>query len=184
MGTGMLIREIAAWGVGLSAALLWLPTSAQAQLEGSYLGTSVDGGLPALLEGSAPTPLNVLQEASQLSGTESLEYQGRLDFADSAFSLRGSLHLDEKATTLTPSVTYDMAIMERANIYFGGGYTFVNGQPQGAEAGDKNGFVLSAGAEAELLPGTVIYGNTQYGINTRSDGERPMTFQLGIGRSL
>jgi len=184
MGTGMLIRDIAAWGVGLSVTLLLLPASAQAQLEGSYLGTSINDGLPSMLENSAPTPLNVLQEASQLSETESLEYQGRLDLEDSAFSLRGSLYLDDKATTLIPTLTYDMAILERANLYFGGGYALVNGQPQGSEIGDKSGFVLSAGAEAELLPGTVIYGNTQYGINTRSDGERPMTFQLGIGRSL
>ena len=74
--------------------------------------------------------------------------------------------------------------MERVNVYFGGGYAIANGQAQGTEMGDQNGFVLSAGAEAEVLPGTIIYGNTQYGINTQSDGERPMTFQLGMGRSL
>ena len=180
----MLVRAIAPWGIGLAASFLLLPNAVQAQLEGSYLGVSVEEGLPSMLGDSVVTPLDVLQGATQLSGTEPLEYQGRLDLEGSAFSFRGSVYLDDETATLIPSVTYDIPVMERANVYFGGGYAIVNGETQGTEIGDQNGFVLSAGAEAELLPGTIIYGNTQYGINTQSDGERPMTFQLGIGRSL
>jgi hypothetical protein len=179
----MLIRRIASWGIGFTGALLLFPTSAHAQLEGSYLGVSIDDNLPAAL-GDSATPLNMLQDASQLTGFEPREYQGRLDFKDSALSLRGNVYLDDEATAIIPSVTYDITVMERANMYLGAGYAIVNGQPEGTEIGDQNGLVLSAGAEAELLPGMIIYGNTQYGVNTRSDGERPMTFQLGIGRSL
>ncbi|NEQ47105.1 MAG: hypothetical protein F6K00_27620 [Leptolyngbya sp. SIOISBB] len=178
------MRAIVPWGIGLSAIFLLFPTAVQAQLEGSYLGTSVEDGLPAMLEHPAATPLDLLPEATQLSGTEPLKYQGRLDLEGSAFSLRGNVYLDDEAAAIIPSVTYDISVMERANVYFGGGYAIINGQAQGTEIGDQNGFVLSAGAEAELLPGTIIYGNTQYGINTQADGERPMTFQLGIGRSL
>ena len=180
----MLIRAIIPWGIGLSATWLLFPTAGQAQLDGSYLGTSVEDGLPAMWENPAANPFDLWQGAAALSDTEPLEFQGRLDLEGSAFSLRGNVYLDDKAAALIPSVTYDISVMERANVYFGGGYAIVNGQAQGTDIGDQNGLVLSAGAEAELLPGTIIYGNTQYGINTQSDGERPMTFQLGIGRSL
>jgi hypothetical protein len=170
--------------MGLSVTLLLSPTAARAQLEGSYLGVSVDEGLPAMLESSAATPLNLLQDAAQLSGSQPVEYQGRLDLQDSALSLRGNVYLNDEAATIIPSLTYDLSVMERANLYLGAGYAIVTGQPQGTDIGDQNGFVLSAGAEAEVLPGMILYGNTQYGINTHSNGGQPMTFQLGIGRPL
>jgi hypothetical protein len=180
----MLIGKTVSWGIGLAAGLLLFSTPAAAQLTGSYLGVSIDDNMPAALSGSGTLPLPVLQDATQLSGSEPIQYQGRLDLENSAFSLRGNVYLDDEAAAIIPSITYDMTVVDGANIYFGAGYAIVNGQAQGTEIGDQNGFVLSAGAEAEVLPGMVIYGNTQYGINTRSDGEQPLTFQLGIGRSL
>lgn len=162
---------------------------ALAQLEGSYLGVAINDrpsqAAAAGLVDTDNTLITDLQTALSLSGTQSRQYQGRLDFQDSALSLRGNLYLEGEAAALVPSVTYDLPVVDgTTNVYVGAGYAIVNGSSAATEIGDQNGWVLSVGAETELLPGTILYGNTQYGVNTSSSGDRPVTVQVGVGRSL
>jgi len=179
-----MMRLLGSVGIVSGAIAGLLSTPVSAQMDGSYLGTSLNtkgaGATAAELVDTGAVMTRLLQGGSSSAG-DAQQYQGRIDFQDAALSLRGNLYVEGDAAAIVPSVTYDFAIREGTNVYLGAGYALVH---EDTEIGDRNGVVLSVGAEAELLPGTIFYGNTQLGVNTNSNGDRPLTFQLGVGRSL
>lgn len=157
-----------------------------AGLTGSYAGAAVsleqvmagggEANLPQALWGAALMP-QVTDEGIPASQ----QYQGRLDLQNSPLSVRGSLYLEDRAAALVPTVTYDLPVHERINIYGGAGYALAAGGR--TPLGDRNGWVLSTGAETELLPGMVVYGNAQVGIGTDSvTRNSPLRLQMGVGR--
>lgn len=167
-------------GAAIAMGLLGLWVSpAAAQLNGSYMGTSLDADT---LSNGPVAPAQLLRDALQGSEGETQRYQARLDFQESPLSLRGTLYRQPGANALVPSLTYDLGVGSGTNVYAGAGYALI--EPGAATAiGDQNGLVLSAGSETELLPGLIIYGDVQWGVNTdATDGSTPLRLQLGIGR--
>ena len=186
------------------APIVAFSQSAQAEpagFDGNYVGVSVNGNLFEDARNSLINPGNVgqriLQEAlrqqglipddrQEESGAAALgqhQYQGRVDLQNSALSLRGTVYLEDGARAILPTLSYDFAVGNDTNVYAGAGYALVDGEGGVTPVGDRSGLVLTAGAEAEALPGLVIYGDAKFGINTDSvRGNSPMRLQLGVGR--
>ncbi|MEM9908319.1 MAG: hypothetical protein AAF921_25185 [Cyanobacteria bacterium P01_D01_bin.44] len=178
-------KRYTAW-VGFSALVMLLSGPAIAQpegLSGSYAGSSlsVDEAVFGGLESTGAPALSDALMGTVLPPEAAQEYQGRLDIENSALSLRGALYVDQETRAVIPSITYDQPVMAGTNVYAGAGYAVV--QSGSTPVGDQNGLVLSAGAETELLPGTVVYGDAKMGIGTDSaTGNSPLRLQLGVGR--
>ncbi|MEO0458494.1 MAG: hypothetical protein AAF152_18200 [Cyanobacteria bacterium P01_A01_bin.114] len=172
--------------LGFSTLVMGLGGPAIAQpdgLSGSYAGSnlSVDEAIFSGLESTETPSLSEALMGVVLTPEVTQQYQGRLDIENSALSLRGALYVDPETRAVIPSVTYDQPVMAGTNVYAGAGYAVV--QSGSTPVGDRNGLVLSAGAETELLPGTVVYGDAKLGVGTDSvTGNSPVRLQLGVGR--
>ncbi|HEY9625493.1 MAG TPA: hypothetical protein V6C78_34555 [Crinalium sp.] len=199
--------RLAKWAIapsllGIFSTLLLAPSAmADPGLEGSYFGVAVDAneanqGLQELLQSGDPNAwlLNqTLGQSASQSGTSSpaantasqltsRQLQGRLDLPNSRISIRGAVDLGEQRRAVTPMFSYDFPVGDRANVYAGAGYTFVEKQGTAALGGDRNGLVLNAGAEAAVGQEFVIYGNVRFRPDTQRalDGS-PLRVQVGIG---
>jgi hypothetical protein len=187
----------------LPVSIAGFATAAIAQppgLQGSYLGVSIDGerapqGFQSFIR-SSNQQLWILDEAigqyrnstatSNRPGSQKEaignQFQGRLDFADSPLSLRGSVFLSNNSTAVLPTLTYDLPIGKTTNIYAGAGYVFVQNPAQLTPLGNQNGVVLTTGIEAAVDKRIVIYGDARLPIsavsNTDNSGVR---FQFGAG---
>lgn len=174
-------------GLGIAAGLTH-NTAALADpagFSGNYAGAAISpeqmtSGLAANLSqtvlGEALLPL-----ATAATAAAAQQYQGRLDLPNSALSVRGSVYLEDRAAALVPTVTYDVPIQDGINLYAGAGYALTAGGR--TPLGDRSGWVLSTGAETEMLPGMVVYGNAQVGIGTDSvTRNSPLRLQVGVGR--
>lgn len=159
-------------------------------LNGSYIGMGVD---PANADTSLRDMMRAGHPALWLVGemlddsdgdTEGTDrhFQGRIDLPNSRFSLRGTVYLGRDNDVIMPNVTYDMPIGGNANIYAGAGYAFVeqNGVP--TPLGDRDGVMVTTGAEAAINRHIVIYGNVGIRPNFETGLESsPVRLQLGIG---
>lgn len=187
--------------VGLASLLLSQSASAQtAGFQGSYVGVSLDDALnsngfsgfmeggslnPQILEGVLRQGLLIPEgKASTTSAPTNQQFQGRLDLENSALSIRGTMYVNNNASAVLPTLTYDLPVSGNTNVYAGAGYALVRSQEGGATPlGDRSGLVLSTGAETEVLPGLVVYGDAKLGVNTDSvRGNSPMRLQIGVGR--
>jgi hypothetical protein len=158
-------------------------------LSGSYAGATLSLDQVLTLEGLQDTLTNSFvspqdaNSAAALGLPSAQHYQGRLDLDNSDLSVRGSLYLNEQSSAIVPSVTYDMPVAPGTNVYAGAGYAVITPNSGTTPLGDRNGLVLSAGAESEVLPGMVVYGNAQMGVGTDSQtGNSPLRWQVGVGR--
>lgn len=158
-------------------------------MEGSYVGVGVDpleaeGDLREVMRSGHPALwlVNEVFEDGEGSPTPDRQFQGRIDLPNSRLSVRGTVLMGEQNRVIMPSLSYDMPIGEDANIYAGAGYAFVNQDGVATPLGDRDGIVITTGAEASINRNIVIYGNV--GIRPdraigSDDGQ--VRFQLGIG---
>ncbi|MEA5466935.1 hypothetical protein [Leptothoe sp. PORK10 BA2] len=164
-----------------------------AGLSGSYAGATLSAdqvmGLQGLQNPLTQTLIQSSGVSSKAPGASALalpaaqQYQGRLDLENSDLSVRGSLYVQGESTAIVPSVTYDIPVQGSTNVYAGAGYALINPDGGATPLGDRNGLVLSAGAESGVLPGIVVYGNAQIGVGTDSQtGNSPLRWQMGVGR--
>ena len=103
-----------------------------------------------------------------------------MDLPDSNLSVRGSVYVNGESSAVLPTLTYDMSVRQGTNVYAGAGMALVNGT---TPIGDRNGLVLNAGAETEVMSGMVLFGDAKVGVNTDSmRGNSPMRLQVGVGR--
>lgn len=181
------------WLVMAVAAALVTPSlhvaPAQAQMDGSYVGVPLDSALApqagsGLGDGNSPAATilqNMLQPSSpSAQGGNALQYQGRMDLPGSNLSVRGSVYANGESSAVLPTLSYDMSVRQGTNVYAGAGVALVNGS---TPIGDRNGLVINAGAESEVLSGLVLFGDAKMGVNTDSArGNSPMRLQVGVGR--
>ncbi|HEY9737168.1 MAG TPA: hypothetical protein V6D06_12830 [Trichocoleus sp.] len=176
----------------MAAATLVVPSlhiaPAHAQMDGSYVGVPLESAIApragsGLVEGNNPAATilqNVLQPGSTTQGSQGLQYQGRMDLPDSNLSVRGSVYVNGESSAVLPTLSYDMSVSQGTNVYAGAGVALVNGS---TPIGDRNGLVLNAGAETEVVQGLVLFGDAKMGVNTVSArGNSPMRLQVGVGR--
>ncbi|MGG6295909.1 hypothetical protein ACQ4M4_16085 [Leptolyngbya sp. AN02str] len=178
----------------VGVALLGNPVLANprsAGMEGSYLGVTLDGnnvdsGLRSLVRtnsaagwlGDQLTPRSNAASSSSPHANER-QIQGRVDLQDSPVSIRGTVVIGNEVEAVLPTVTYDVPVGRAANVFAGAGYAIVRPGEQ-TLLGDRNGLVITAGAETAINRNIVIYGDVRYRpVNT--PGEEPVRAQLGLG---
>lgn len=142
-----------------AVALVSVAPSASAQeveakgLQGSYIGVGVGTGVPSTVKNG------------ELTGT----FTGRINFNESNFSLRPNVVIgaDTGSVGFLGTVTYDAAVAQNTNLYFGLG---------AAAAKDYGSLALQAGAEKALGESVVLFGDVTY---LTEKGEWP--WKVGLG---
>lgn len=178
-------------------SMVGLPAVAEPGFQGSYVGVVVDrdrtvDALPSLL-GAVNQSSLVFDEAlrqyrysrtpapssDQARGNQ---FQGRLDFAKSPLSLRGTVFVGEDATAVLPALSYDLAVGSRTNIYTGVGYAIVNAPELATPLGKESGVVLTTGLETAAGKNLVIFGDAKLNLSDRStNGDPKIRWQFGAG---
>ena len=169
------------------------PHQAIAQgMEGSYLGSPLeDDSVESLLQFFEADQLTQPSEALKLytePATESpIQLQGRLDIPDFPFSVRGTAYSSQDAKAILPTISYDHAVHDDANIYAGVGYVFVEtiGENSDTPLGNQNGVVLTTGIEAKVMDDFILFGDAKLRLDAYSEQmeatKSPVQFQFGIG---
>lgn len=145
------------------------PAAAQlAGMDGSYVGAGVSAGVTS---GDG--------QDAQVGGT----IQGRLNVPNVPLSARGAVLFTDDTSAIVPTLTYDIPISNRANIYAGAGYSFVDSDDlQASPLGNQDSFVLTAGAETEVVPRVVVFGDAKVGFDAFQGSSDPaVALQLGAG---
>jgi hypothetical protein len=93
-----------------------------------------------------------------LNGDFAFGLSGRISFGDAPFSIRATSYFADGISLATGSVTYDLGIANKTNIYAGIG---------GAAATDgtstvSRGLLLQAGAETEIGKNVVLFGDGSF----------------------
>jgi hypothetical protein len=107
---------------------------------------------------------------------------GRAKLGDSSFSARGQVNFSDETSAITPSLTVDIPVARGTNLYFGGGYQFVekNGKP--TPSGNRDGVAVVAGVESEVAKNFLLYGNATVGVNAyQNSSASAVGFGTGIG---
>lgn len=105
--------------------------------------------------------------------------QGRYDIRNAPVSVRGSVLFNDKAAAIQPMVTYDIATSNKSNIYLGGGASILAGNGM-SPLGDKTAFMLTAGAEGEVAPNWVLFGDVRWGISAlENSNAQAISLQTG-----
>jgi len=98
------------------------------------------------------------------------------------FSARGSLLFDGDNVVAIPTVTYDLAVNQRANIYAGLGYSLVGGDNEVTSLGDKNSLVINGGFESDIRDNFLGYTDLKVGTDSfENDEGTAVSVQVGLG---
>jgi len=166
----------------LPLTLLPFPAEADSPgMEGSYVGVTLEGqalgdSARSLVRGTGSGGWLVDQVFGRHPQAER-QFQGRVDLPDFPLSVRGTMVVGEDIRAVMPSLSYDVPLGNRANVFAGAGYAIVRDGEQ-TVVGDRDGLVLTAGAEAALNRSLVIYGD----VRIRPDGAaQPENLRLQFG---
>lgn len=108
--------------------------------------------------------------------------QGRFAVPAAPVSVRGAVLFTGNNSAIVPTVTYDLSLNDRTNVYAGAGYSFVTNSDRTSQLGNKNAPVLTAGVESQVANGVVLYSDVKYGINAyESSGAGAVSLQGGVG---
>jgi len=174
--------------------LLTAPASAEPGLAGSYIGVVIDGENPGsslnslIATGSDVATiieqvLNNRPDGTVNGVTVDRQLQGRLDVPNLPVSVRATAIVGEDVRAVLPTLSYDFPVGSNANLYAGAGYVFVITPGEATPLGDRNGVVLTAGAETSLGEDVVIYGDVRFRPDAQRQSETSQTrVQLGVGR--
>jgi hypothetical protein len=145
------------------------PVTGKEGVRSNYIGATAGGSF------------NTVNEEGENVATGGL--QGRFTTRDIPVSLRGAALFNEKAAALVPEITYDLAVTDNANIYLGGGYSFVTEEDQLTALGNRNAPVVTLGGEMQVRDNVVIFGNGKMGIDAYNniDDENEFAFSVQAG---
>ncbi|MGK7928481.1 MAG: hypothetical protein AB4290_25125 [Spirulina sp.] len=108
--------------------------------------------------------------------------QGRFAIPETPVSVRGAILFSNETSALMPMVSYDIPITQNANVYVGGGYSFVEADGQPTPLGNRDAVVLTVGGEAQFGESIVVYGDTKWGIDAYQNSPADaLSFQGGVG---
>lgn len=108
--------------------------------------------------------------------------QGRVAVPNAPVSVRGAVLFSDETSAIMPIVTYDVPVTNNANVYVGGGYSFVEKDGSPTPLGNRNAPVVTVGAEAQVTQNLVVYGDTKWGIDAYQNSPADaVSFQAGAG---
>lgn len=134
---------------------------------GNYIGAGVSAGV---------TNGGQTGDAATLGGN----IQGRYAIPNTPLSARGAILFSDETSAIMPMLSYDIPVTNRANVYLGAGYSFVekNGKP--TPLGNKDAVVLTTGVETEVTKNIMLYSDAKLGINAYENTTAPaVSFQAG-----
>ncbi|MDB9314767.1 outer membrane beta-barrel protein [Spirulina sp. CS-785/01] len=108
--------------------------------------------------------------------------QGRFAVPNAPVSVRGAVLFSDDNSAIMPMVSYDIPVSSNANLYVGGGYSFVEAEGVATPLGNRDSVVISAGGEVQLGSNIVVYGDGKWGVDAyeNSDGDA-VSLQGGVG---
>ncbi|MEC4802896.1 MAG: hypothetical protein SAJ12_22820 [Jaaginema sp. PMC 1079.18] len=137
-------------------------------MNSSYVGAGVAAGI---------TNGGQNGDAANLGGN----LQGRFAIPNAPVSIRGAVLYSGETSAIMPMVSYDVPITNRANVYVGGGYSFVEDNGEPTPMGNEDAPIVVVGGEAEFGD-FVVYGDGKWGINAYQNSPADsLTMQAGVG---
>lgn len=133
----------------------------------SYIGAGVSAGV---------TNGGQTGDAATFGGN----IQGRYAIPNTPLSARGAILFSDETSAIMPMLSYDVPVTNKANIYLGAGYSFVEANGKPTPLGNKDAVVLTTGIEAEATRNIMLYSDVKLGIDAYENTSVPAaSFQLG-----
>lgn len=117
----------------------------------SYLGAGISTGV---------TNGGQTGDAAKFGGN----IQGRLAIPNTPISARGAILFSNETSAIMPIISYDVPVTNRANVYLGAGYSFVEANGKPTPLGNKDSVVLTTGLETEVTKNIMFYTDAKLGI--------------------
>ena len=133
------------------------------RLPGSYVGAGIS--TQALATNSSVIGANIT---------------GRYKFDDAPVSVRSSVLFSNSGTSIVPTVSYDVPLGDRTNVYLGAGASVKVGGDSSL-TGNQTAFALQPGVEVSLNRNLLLYGNAVIPFNGQTDGSAGTSLQAGVG---
>ena len=130
--------------------------------------------------GASANPFNGGQDgdAAAIGGV----IQGRYAVPKTPVSVRGSVQFTNETSTIIPTITYDQAITNNANVYVGLGYGIHEAEGKPSTFGNKSAPVVTAGVEAEVAKDIVVFSDAKLGIKPyQNSPASSVSVNVGIG---
>lgn len=154
-------------GVAIATSVLTsfsaVASAEEVKLPSSYVGAGVS------LQGLATNPSNI-----------GANLAGRYKFDDVPLSVRSSVLFGNGGTSIVPTVSYDLPVGDRTNVYLGAGASFKVGGNT-SMTGDQTAFALQPGVEVSINKNTLLYSNAVIPFNGQSNGSAGASLQAGVG---
>jgi opacity protein-like surface antigen len=105
---------------------------------------------------------------------------GRYKFDGVPISARSSVLFGNGGTSIVPTVSYDLPVGDRTNLYLGAGAAFKVGG-NSSLIGDQTSFALQPGVEVSLNRRVLLYSNAVIPFNGQTNGSAGTSLQAGVG---
>ncbi len=155
LGTAIATAVMTSFSAIASAEVVRLP--------GSYIGAGIS--------------TQVLATNSSVIGAN---IAGRYKFDDVPVSVRSSVLFSNGGTSIVPTVSYDVPLGDRTNVYLGAGASVKVGGDSSL-TGNQTAFALQPGIEVSLSKSLLLYGNAVIPFNGQTDGSAGTSLQAGVG---
>ena len=154
-------------GIAIATSVLTsfsaIASAEEVRQPGSYLGAGVS------LQSFATNPSVV-----------GANIAGRYKFDDVPVSVRSSVLFGNGGTSIVPTISFDLPVGDRANVYLGAGASFKVGG-NSSMTGDQTAFALQPGLEVSLTDRVLLYSNAVIPFNGQSNGSAGTSLQAGVG---
>ena len=154
-------------GIAIATSVLTsfsaIASAEEVRQPGSYLGAGVS------LQSFATNPSVV-----------GANIAGRYKFDDVPVSVRSSVLFGNGGTSVVPTISFDLPVGDRANVYLGAGASFKVGG-NNSMTGDQTAFALQPGLEVSLTNRVLLYSNAVIPFNGQSNGSAGTSLQAGVG---
>ncbi len=154
-------------GIAIATSVLTsfsaIASAEEVRQPGSYLGAGVS------LQSFATNPSVV-----------GANIAGRYKFDDVPVSVRSSVLFGNGGTSIVPTISFDLPVGDRANVYLGAGASFKVGG-NNSMTGDQTAFALQPGLEVSLTNRVLLYSNAVIPFNGQSNGSAGTSLQAGVG---
>jgi hypothetical protein len=105
---------------------------------------------------------------------------GRYKFEGVPLSARSSVIFGNGGASVVPTVSYDLPVGDRTNVYLGAGGSFKVGG-ESSLTGDRNSFAIQPGVEVSLNRRVLLYSNAVIPFNGQNNGSAGASVQAGVG---
>jgi len=154
-------------GIAIATSVLTsfsaIASAEEVKLPGSYVGAGIS------LQSFATNPSVV-----------GANIAGRYKFDGVPISARSSVLFGNGGTSIVPTISYDLPVGDRTNVYLGAGASFKVGG-NGSLTGDQTAFALQPGVEVSVNKNVLLYSNAVIPFNGQSNGSAGTSLQAGVG---